>query len=133
LLDLAESKPINKKQLEKSAALSPKQIDMYGRQLVEVINSAIKMPQKDLPVYPRRKAPRVPAAAAERVKSLRQWRDSQAQKLAMEPSLILTKSLISALAVQKPAKMSDLPRIQEIKKWQIREFGKDILAAVKRA
>lgn len=131
LLGLAESKPNNKKQLEKSGALSPKQIDMYGRQLLAVINSASKIPQKELPVYPRRKAPRVPAAAAERVKSLRRWRDRRAQKLAMEPSLILTKSLISTLAVQKPAKMSDLPRIPEIKKWQIREFGRDILAALK--
>jgi len=133
LLDLAETKPTDMKQLEKSGALSPKQIDMYGRQLIEVINSAIKIPQEDLPVYPRRKAPRVPASAAERVKSLRLWRDRQAQKLAMEPSLILTKSLISTLAVQKPAKMSDLSRIQEIKKWQIREFGRDILAAIKHA
>ena len=133
LLDLAETKPTDMKQLEKSGALSPKQIDMYGRQLNEVINSAIKIPQEDLPVYPRRKAPRVPASAAERVKSLRLWRDRQAQKLAMEPSLILTKSLISTLAVQKPAKMSDLSRIQEIKKWQIREFGRDILAAIKHA
>ena len=133
LLDLAETKPTDMKQLEKSGALSPKQIDMYGRQLNEVINSAIKIPQEDLPVYPRRKAPRVPASAAERVKSLRLWRDRQAQKLAMEPSLILTKSLISTLAVQKPAKISDLSRIQEIKKWQIREFGRDILAAIKHA
>ena len=113
--------------------MSPKQIDMYGRQLIEVINHAIKIPQKDLPVYPRRKAPRVPAAAAERVKSLRRWRDRQAQKLAMEPSLILTKSLISTLAVQKPARMTDLSRIPEIKKWQIREFGRDILTALKRS
>ena len=127
LLDLAESKPTDKKQLEKSGALSPKQIDMYGRQLLAVINSATETPKKDLPEYPRRKAPRVPAAAAERVKSLRWWRDSQAQKLAMEPSLILTKSLISTLAVQKPLTVSDLPRIKEIKKWQIREFGKEIL------
>jgi len=133
LLDLAQSKPTNKKQLDKSGALSPKQIDMYGRQLIEVINHAIKIPEKDLPVYPRRKAPRVPAAAAERVKSLRRYRDSQAQKLAMEPSLILTKSLISTLAVQKPARMSDLSRIPEIKKWQIREFGRDILTALKRS
>ena len=127
---LAESKPTTIKQMQKSDALSPKQIDMYGRQLIAEIKRAIKIPQKDLPVYPRRKAPRVPASAAERVKSLRNWRDSQAKRLAMDPSLILTKSLISALAVQKPAKISDLSRIKDIKKWQIREFGKEILAAL---
>ena len=131
LLDLAATKPTDLKQLEKTRALSPKQIDMYGRQVLAAINSAIKIPPHDLPVYPRRKAPRVPAAAAERVNSLRKWRDSQAQKLAMDPSLILTKSLISTLAVERPLKLSDLSRIKEIKKWQIREFGKQILEALR--
>ena len=127
LLDLAETKPTDMKQLEKTRALSPKQIGMYGRLVLEAINNALIIPQNDLPVYPRRKAPRVPAAAAERVKSLRKWRDSQANKLSMDPSLILTKSLISALAVQRPSILSDLSRIKEIKKWQVREFGKEIL------
>ena len=127
LLDLAETKPTDMKQLEKTRALSPKQVGMYGRLVLEAINSALIIPKTDLPVYPRHKAPRVPASAAERVKSLRKWRDSQAQKLSMDPSLILTKSLISTLAVQWPMKMSDLSRIKEIKKWQTREFGKEIL------
>ena len=130
LLELAENKPANIKQLKKCGALSPKQIDMYGRQLIADIKRAIKIPQKDLPVYPRRKAPRVPASAAERVKSLRKWRDRQAGKLAMEPSLILTKSLISSLAVQRPSKKSELSRIKDLKKWQIREFGSDIIKAI---
>jgi ribonuclease D len=127
LLELAETKPANIKQLEKTKALSPKQIGMYGRLILAAIDDAMKIPKKDLPAYPRRKAPRVPASAAERVKSLRKWRDSQAENLALDPSLILTRSLISTLAVQKPRTVSDLSRIKEIKKWQIREFGKDIL------
>ena len=130
MLGLAAAKPTDLKQLEKAGALSPKQISMYGRQVLAAINSAIKIPSKDLPVYPRRKAPRVPAAAAERVKSLKQWRDRRAQELSLDPALILTKSLISTLAVQRPLKLSDLPRIKEIKQWQIREFGQDILAVL---
>jgi ribonuclease D len=127
LLELAETKPTNMKLLEKTKALSPKQVGMYGKLILDAINAALIIPKKDLPVYPRRKAPRVPASAAERVKSLRKWRDGQAEKLAMDPSLILTRSLISTLAVQKPLKLSDLSRIKELKKWQIREFGKEIL------
>ena len=127
LLDLAETKPTDMKQLENTRALSPKQVGMYGRLVLEAINSALIIPKNDLPVYPRHKAPRVPASAAERVKSLRKWRDGRAKKLSMDPSLILTKSLISTLAVQWPMKMSDLSRIKEIKKWQTREFGKEIL------
>ncbi|MEE4261752.1 MAG: HRDC domain-containing protein [Desulfobacteraceae bacterium] len=127
LLHLAETKPTNMKQLEKTRALSPKQIGMYGRLVLEAINNALIIPQNDLPVYPRSKAPRVPAAAAERVKSLRKWRDARAENLSMDPSLILTKSLISILAVQRPSTLSELSRIKELKKWQIREFGKEIL------
>ncbi|MGB5748366.1 MAG: HRDC domain-containing protein [Desulfobacterales bacterium] len=131
LLDLANTKPLNLKQLENAGALSPKQIAMYGRQVLVAMNSAIKIAPKDLPVYPRRKAHRVPAAAAERVKSLRKWRDNQAKQLSIDPSLILTKSLISILAVQRPPKLTDLSRIKEIKKWQIREFGEEILEVLR--
>ena len=131
LLDLANTRPINLKQLEKTGALSPKQIGMYGRQVLVAMNSAIKIAPKDLPVYPRRKALRVPAAAAERVKYLRKWRDRQAKKLSIDPSLILTKLLISTLAVQRPLKLTDLSRIKEIKKWQIREFGEEILEVLR--
>ena len=127
LLDLAEARPTNMKQLEKTGTLSPKQIGMYGRQVLGAINGALIIPSKKLPVYPRRKAPRVSGAAAERVKSLRKWRDGQAKELAMDPSLILTKSLISTLAVQRPMKLSDLSRIKEIKKWQISEFGRELV------
>jgi ribonuclease D len=45
----------------------------------------------------------------------------------MDPSLILTRSLISALAEQRPLELTDLSLITETKKWQIREFGKEIL------
>ena len=127
LLDLAQTRPTTLKQLEKAGALSPKQISMYGKQVLAAISGAIKIPPKDLPVYPRRKAPRVPAAAAQRVKNLKKWRDGRAKKLAMDPSLILTRSHISILAVQKPLKLADLSQIREIKKWQIREFGEEIL------
>jgi ribonuclease D len=124
---MADTKPTDLKQLEKTGILSSKQISMYGGQVLAAINSAVKIPPKDLPVYPRRKAPRVSAAAAERVKALRKWRDSQAQRLSMDPSLILTRSLISALAEQRPLELTDLSLITETKKWQIREFGKEIL------
>jgi ribonuclease D len=130
LLNLAAAKPTDLKQLEKTGALSPKQISMYGRLVLAAINSAAKLPKKELPVYPRRKAPRVPAAAAERVKSLKQWRDRRAKELSLDPALILTRSLISTLAVQRPLELSDLSRINEIKQWQIREFGQEILAVL---
>jgi len=132
LLDLATAKPSDLKQLEKGGALTSRQVGMYGRQVLAAIDSALKVPAKDLPVYPRRTAPRVPAAAAERVKALKKWRDRRAAGLALDPALVPTKALIGTLAVNCPQKISDLSRIKEIKQWQIREFGRDILAVLDR-
>jgi len=133
LLNLAVTKPLNLKQLEKTGALSAKQIAMYGRQLVTAIQSAKNLPTDELPVYPRKKAPKVPLAVAGRVRALRIWRDEQVQRLAIDPALICTKALMSAIAVQRPLKISDLAAIKEMKNWQKKEFGHHIVKVMKQA
>jgi len=131
MLDLAEKKPVDLKQLEKTAAFSPRQISMYGRQVITAIYSVMKLPANELPVYPRKKAPRVSLAVAGRVRVLRHWRDRQAKKLAIDPALICTKSLISTIAVQKPLTLSGLAKIKELKNWQRTEFGRDIVRVLR--
>ena len=127
LLELAEKKPANLEQLEETRALSAKQISMYGRGVIAAIDKARQVEQKKLPVYPRKKSPRVPLVVAGRVKALRKWRDEQADRLALDPALICTKALMSAIAQQKPRRVSDLSAIKEMKNWQKREFGQDIV------
>ena len=131
LLELATKKPVNLTQLEKAQAISPKQISMYGRELVAAIDNAITIPSNNLPAYPRKKSPKVPLTVARRVKVLKRWRDHQVKKLAIDPALICTKSLISAIAVQRPATLEAFSAIKEMKNWQKKEFGRDIIEALK--
>ena len=127
LLELADKKPLSLKQLEKSGALSDRQINMYGREVITRIQEALKIPKEDLPVYPRKRAPRVSLAVARRVKALKNWRAKQVKKLAIDPALICTKALISNIAVQKPLKLPELAAIKEMKNWQKKEFGPEIV------
>jgi len=127
LVELAGKKPLDLKQLEKTGALSARQISMYGRKMLTAIQGAMKLPKEALPVYPRIKGPRVPPKVAGRVKALRNWRDKQVQKFAIDPALICTKALISSIAVQRPLKFSELTAIKEMKNWQRKEFGRDIV------
>ena len=131
LLELAEKKPPNLKQLEKSRALSTKQISMYGPGIIDAIQDAMQIEQENLPVYPRRKSSRVPLVVAGRVKALRSWRDEQVDRLALDPALICTKALMSTIAQQKPNKVSDLRAINEMKNWQKNEFGQGIVQVLK--
>ncbi|MBT8371431.1 MAG: HRDC domain-containing protein, partial [Deltaproteobacteria bacterium] len=42
-----------------------------------------------------------------------------------------TKSLISAIAVQRPMTLEAFSAIKEMKNWQKKEFGRDIIEALK--
>ena len=132
LFELAGKKPLNLKQLEKTGALSARQIRMYGRGLLTVMQDAMSLSEDELPVYPRKKkARRVSLAVAGRVKAIKNWRDKQAQRLAIDPALICSKALISTVAVQRPLKISELESIKEMKNWQRNEFGRDIVRVLK--
>ena len=82
LMTLALAGPTNRKQLEKSAALSVKQRDMYAARVIKAIQAAINIPAQRLPRYPRTKTPAVPAVVAERMRALRRWRDKRARSVA---------------------------------------------------
>ena len=131
LLKLAEVRPINLNRLHKSEILGVKQIERYGNGVVTALIKAQRIPSKKLPRYPRKTAPMVPAIVAKRVKELRIWRDRMAKKLKVDPAIICTKALISAIAVQKPTTMSSLGRMKELKAWQVSEFGNDIIQILK--
>ena len=96
-----------------------------------VIGCSLQIPAKNLPAYPRIKAPRTPLAVAGRVRALRLWRDGKAKKIGIDPALICTKSLISTIAMQKPNSLANLTKIEEMKIWQRKEFGRDILDVLK--
>ena len=131
LLELADKKPLDLKRLESTGTLSSRQTSMYGREILTAIKGAMKLQAEDLPVYLRKKVPRVSLAVAGRIKALRNWRDKQVQKLAIDPALICNKALMSTIAVQRPLKISELAAIEEMKNWQRKEFGRDIVRVLK--
>lgn len=127
LLKLAEARPQNLTKLKKSEILGSKQFDRYGSSIMAAVTKAQQIPTKNLPKYPRKTAPMVPAIVAKRVKELRTWRDRMAEQLKVDPAIICTKALISAIAVQKPVNKSSLSKIKGLKNWQVTEFGRDII------
>ena len=127
LLMLAESRPQSINKILKTEALGAKQTDRYGKSIIAAVQKALRIPTRDLPKYPRKSAPRVPAIVAKRVKELRSWRDRTAKDLKMDPAIICTKALISALAVQRPLTRRSLSKIKDLKSWQASEFGSDII------
>jgi ribonuclease D len=132
LLLLAIEKPTNKRGLQNAKALSHKQVGMYGNPLMETISWALKLPEKQLPIYPRKKAHVPNPAVPKKLKALKKWRDAKARALEIEPTILFTRALLSTIADENPQDIHSLGKITEIKKWQKNEFGSEIVSLLKR-
>jgi len=127
ILRLVQHKPLDLEHLEQTGALSRKQIQMYGEELLAQIGRALQIPSAELPVYPRKKAPEVPPAVPGRIRRLKKWRDGKAKELQIEPGVLLNKAAIAAIAMENPATADDLASLPELRKWQVRELGADLI------
>lgn len=124
---IVKSKPSTLKRLEKSNALSRKQLNMYGQQIVASVAAGMEVPEEALPVYPRKKAPRLGPRVPERIGALKKWRQETGDRLDIDPALILGKSLMGDIARKNPKQVTELHEIEDMREWQRREFGAAIL------
>ena len=132
LLALADAKPSTTAELEKTGALSPSQIERYGEAILAAIGTALRLPAAQLPRYPRKTSRAISAATSERIQSLRRWRDAAARRLKIEPALVCSRAAMAAVAVRKPAQPEELAEVAELRNWQRKMFGREILAALGR-
>jgi len=131
LLKLATVMPLEARALEQADALSPKQIKLHGGALLDAIRQAQEVPKKKLPVYPRHKAPRMPARVPERMAALKVWRDRKAQELDLDPGLMLSKALMQAVALRHPRTLADLADIPDLRQWRRKTFGREMVSIMK--
>ncbi len=130
LKKIAVAMPRSKKQLKESRALSNRQLEMYANAVMEALKNARKIPRSQLPVYPRRRSPRLSRHVPERVKRLRAWRDDKALQLELDPGLVLNRASISAIAVENPSDTAALKAIDGVANWQTDAFGGEILKSL---
>ena len=104
---------------------------MYGEGIIRAVKNSLNLPAADLPVYPFRKAPVLPPEVPLRAKAIKRWRDLKAKELELDPAVICNKTIINSIAIQNPVYLKDLLKIKEMKKWQQKTLGRDIVAILK--
>ena len=132
LMKLVAAMPESLKDLEKTRILSKKQISLFGAGMVRIVRERLQIPLKDLPVYPKNKPPRMEPSVPRRMKAIKEWRDAKAKTLKIAPSLLFSKTQMTAIARTRPLRFRDLNAITEIRRWQTREFGREIIQVVKK-
>jgi ribonuclease D len=108
----------------------------YARQAreVEVVHAAIQrgleLPDNELPAREHgERGPALSRAARETIEALREWRDAQAAKLKLDPSIVMSQRLIERIAVAQPKTLAELAAVEGIRQWRVTEWGSALLAA----
>jgi ribonuclease D len=131
LLKIATEMADSPQAMEAARCLSTKQIRIYGKSLAAIVKKANALADADLPIYPRKRRPSVSSRVPERIKELKTWRDRQADRLQLDPALLFNKALMTAIAINKPASIRALQKIEGIRNWQVSAFGSDVIKVLR--
>jgi len=131
ILKIATARPVTLRRLKNVNALSGRQISIHGNDLIKVMADALKITERELPVYPRKTMSTMPSQVLERITVLKSWRDSKARALDMDPGILCNNALITAIAVKNPEDKKSMGTINEMKNWQKTAFDREIITVLK--
>jgi len=131
MLNIARSSPESIRILENTKILSKKQVSIYGEELVQIIKKNLKIPENSLPVYPKKRSATLKPSILQRIKALKAWRDSKSSQYEITAGILCNNALIKSIAIHNPARIEDFYSINYIRKWQITEFGCEIVSLLR--
>jgi ribonuclease D len=130
LFAMAKEPPRTLEELQRVRGVGPETIARRGSEILDAIEQAMAIPERDLPRLPRppRRAPD-PAADA-RFERLKAARNLIATRLDLAPGVACPNGTLEEIARQAPSTREELEAIPALRRWQRMEFGKELLAAV---
>jgi ribonuclease D len=133
LATLAEKKPCTQTELFDIQGLSAKLIARHGGDILKAVSKGVGLPASRLPRYPPSQRTKRDRQKMEIFRRLKLWRETKALELGMDSGTIANNNLLDALAEVVPRNLGSLDSIKTLRKWQISEFGEELLRVVKEA
>ena len=124
LLDIARNLP--EKDVDLAAlGLSPKQIRLWGSEILEAIKRGAVAP-----IIEREQVKRPNDATLKRLERLKNWRKKVAQELRVESDIVLPKTYLNSLAERPPKSMQELESILRDSPTRFNNYGEQIYRLV---
>jgi ribonuclease D len=124
LLDIARNLPEKDVDLA-GLGLSPKQIRLWGSEILEAIKRGAVAP-----LVEREQARRPNDAALKRLEKLKNWRKKIAQELEVESDIVLPKTYLNSLAEHPPRSLQELESIMYDSPTRFHKYGEQIFRLV---
>lgn len=137
LVALAAERPNNWRDLPKIKGVSYRMAKRYGRNMLSAIQRGARNPirwgDRPRPENGGGRNGRPSTAAHARFEALRAWRNETAERRGVEPDIVLTNQYLWAIAERNPRRRKDLMDNGLLARWQVDEYGDELLAVVKNA
>jgi ribonuclease D len=131
LFAIAQTPPATQEELSAIKGVGRETAERRGKTLLAAVRKAEQIPDRDLPRLerpPRRQ--REPEVEA-RLAKLKAARVHITARLALEPGVICPNAVLDSIARRVPATLDELREIPGLKRWQVEEFGEELLAAIR--
>jgi len=133
LLEIARQRPRTRDALK---ALLGERHFLNRRYSAEIADAVERAARSEEPLQP----PRPPRGDASRrpytreddrlFEKLKEWRNRMAAAASLGPAMIVPNGVLKSVAILRPRDEEVLSRVDEMRRWQVREFGADLLRIV---
>jgi len=130
MMALAKQPPPDLAALRSVPGIGADQAERRGREILAAIHRGLELPERDLPRVER--APRRvhDATFDARLERLKTVRNRLAAELDLQPGVLCPNGTLEAIAKANPGTLEELALLPELRRWQLREVGGDLLKAL---
>jgi ribonuclease D len=130
MLSMAKAPPADLAALKEVRGVGPEQAERRGKDILAAVRKGLAIPECDLPRMPRPpRRPQDPAYEA-RVERLKTIRNQLALRYGLAAGVLCSNGTLEAIARVNPSSVEEMTGIRELRRWQLGEFGGDLLAAL---
>jgi ribonuclease D len=130
MLDLSKDPPLDQKELATRKGIGENTLTRNGAAILEAVQRGMDVPKEQWPRVPRPKRWDRDDDHDERVKRLKIVRDRLTQERDLRPGIVCANHLLNDVARLMPRTIEELAAIPGMRRWQVEEFGKDLLGAL---
>lgn len=131
MLFMAKTPPRNMAELKAVRGIGGEQADRRGREILAAVERGLSVPEEQLPRVER--IPRRPPDTAyeTRLERLKSARNQIAVRFDVPPGVLCPNGTLEAVARLNPSTVQHLAEVPELRRWQLHEFGEELLRALK--
>ena len=129
LLGVSRALPRSAEDLARVKDLPASLARRHGPALLEAVEKALLIPEKDLPRLERPPRPPHDPAFDQRQEKLKAARNARAAELGLDPGVLCGRLALEAVARAHPTDRAGLARIGELRRWQLTAVGDALLQA----